>query len=184
MSSSLIGALIGTLAAGSIADALGRKTTLVIAGYIFFGCGALLGWSPSITVLVAGRALLGLAIGLQSTVLPLYIAECAPALIRGSLNTMPQVRVTKLNPYWKLTKWTSWFGLDFALRPLWEWPATWSSGVVFFAAQWCFGILPTALFGKLETEAIAICKSSVREPGVNQLCVRSLTIPMTKRLSE
>ncbi|GAQ84081.1 sugar transporter [Klebsormidium nitens] len=94
MSSSLIGALIGTLAAGPTADFLGRRTTLVIAGYIFFGCGALLGWSPSITVLVAGRALLGLAIGLQSTVLPLYIAECAPALIRGSLNTMPQLAVT------------------------------------------------------------------------------------------
>jgi MFS family permease len=91
MTSSLVGALMGTLAAGPTADFLGRKTVLTIAGYIFFGCGALLGWSPNIAVLVAGRALLGVAIGLQSTTLPLYIAECAPAWIRGSLNVMPQV---------------------------------------------------------------------------------------------
>jgi hypothetical protein len=91
MTSSLVGALMGTLAAGPMADFLGRKTVLMIAGYIFLGCGALLGWSPNIAVLVAGRALLGVAIGLQSTTLPLYIAECAPAWIRGSLNVMPQV---------------------------------------------------------------------------------------------
>eukprot|EP00850_Spirogloea_muscicola_P010810 SM000065S20159 [mRNA] locus=s65:46462:50159:- [translate_table: standard] len=48
-------------------------------------------WSPSILVLIVGRVLVGLSVGLVATVVPLFISECSPASIRGQLATLPQL---------------------------------------------------------------------------------------------
>eukprot|EP00850_Spirogloea_muscicola_P021296 SM000243S08597 [mRNA] locus=s243:43736:47022:- [translate_table: standard] len=48
-------------------------------------------WSPSILILIVGRVLVGLSVGLVATVVPLFISECSPASIRGQLATLPQL---------------------------------------------------------------------------------------------
>eukprot|EP00850_Spirogloea_muscicola_P020796 SM000227S07442 [mRNA] locus=s227:55685:59426:- [translate_table: standard] len=48
-------------------------------------------WSPSILVLIVGRVLVGLSVGLVATVVPLFISECSPAATRGQLATLPQL---------------------------------------------------------------------------------------------
>ena len=80
-----IGLIVGALAANRLADRYGRRVAMVAltAG---FGLFALLqGIAPSIVVLDIARFLLGVAIGISTVVAPVYIAESAPARIRGAL---------------------------------------------------------------------------------------------------
>src|SRR5918998_1259003 len=75
--------VVGALLGGPISDGWGRKRTLILAA-LLFGLGALLaGYSPNVAVLVAARVLLGLAIGIASMIVPVYIAEIAPPRVRG-----------------------------------------------------------------------------------------------------
>lgn len=81
----VIGEIAGALWAGGLANAIGRQKSMVLiaAGYAMF---ALLGaCSVSLPMLLAARLLLGLTIGVSIVVAPVYIAESAPAAVRGSL---------------------------------------------------------------------------------------------------
>ncbi|HUN30135.1 MAG TPA: sugar porter family MFS transporter [Alphaproteobacteria bacterium] len=90
----LIGCIAGSAAAGTAADRIGRRLTLLIAG-IIFGIGALLSaFAPSIEVLLAARFIVGTAIGFCSVVAPLYISEVAPADVRGALVSLYQLAIT------------------------------------------------------------------------------------------
>jgi SP family galactose:H+ symporter-like MFS transporter len=90
----LIGAIAGSSCAGTIADRVGRRATLLAAG-IIFAVGALISaFAPAIEVLFAGRLIVGVAIGLCSVVAPLYISEMAPAEVRGSLVSLYQFAIT------------------------------------------------------------------------------------------
>ena len=90
----LIGAIIGAAIAGALADWIGRRITLLAAGVIF-GIGALVSaFAPSIGVLLAGRLIVGVAIGFSSVVAPLYISEVSPANVRGGLVSLYQFAIT------------------------------------------------------------------------------------------
>jgi len=65
VSASVLGSLAGTLAASRLADTAGRRGTMRIASVAFVVAALLLGWSPTVTVLIAGRALMGLGVGLS-----------------------------------------------------------------------------------------------------------------------
>jgi sugar porter (SP) family MFS transporter len=80
-----IGLIVGALAANRLADRFGRRVAMVAlsAGFALFAL--LQGVAPSIVVLDAARFLLGIAIGISTVVAPVYIAESAPARIRGGL---------------------------------------------------------------------------------------------------
>lgn len=89
----LIGTVIGSIAVGRPADALGRRGTLVILAILYIltavGCGlAWDWWSFSIS-----RFLGGLAVGGASVVSPMYIAEISPARYRGRLVAITQFNV-------------------------------------------------------------------------------------------
>lgn len=90
----LIGAIIGAAAGGKMADALGRKKSLIILG-IIFACGALLtAISPNLGFFIAFRIIVGFGIGAASMITPMYIAELAPPSIRGALVTFNQLAIT------------------------------------------------------------------------------------------
>jgi len=90
----LVGCIIGSLAAGTIADRIGRRATLLGAGAVF-GIGALASaLAPSVLVLLCARLVVGVAIGLCSVVAPLYISEVAPAEVRGALVSLYQFAIT------------------------------------------------------------------------------------------
>jgi MFS transporter, SP family, galactose:H+ symporter len=81
----VIGQIAGALSAGVVANAIGRKRSMVLitVGYAVF---ALLGAvSVSIPMLLVARLLLGLTIGVSVVVVPVYVAESAAAAVRGAL---------------------------------------------------------------------------------------------------
>ena len=90
----LIGALIGALAAGRIADQVGRRPTVLGTAALFVAGVMLAAFSPSYAVLVAARVVIGLAVGSASMVVPLYIGEVVPPRIRGAMVSFNQLAIT------------------------------------------------------------------------------------------
>ena len=94
VSAVLIGAMAGAAAAGKLADHFGRRTVIIAAAAVFFVGSIGTGLSPSIEWLIAGRVVIGVAIGFASCVVPLYISEIAPAEHRGKLVSLNQLAIT------------------------------------------------------------------------------------------
>lgn len=94
VSTLLIGALIGALAGGVIADQFGRKKTLFFTLILFFIGVFTLTEATGFEALLAGRFISGLAIGIVSMAAPLYIAEMSPPENRGALVSLNQLCIT------------------------------------------------------------------------------------------
>jgi len=92
-SCALIGCLVGALAAGALSDRFGRKKLLTVAALVFIVTSIGNGLAPTFTVFVAWRMLGGTAIGLASNLSPMYIAEIAPARMRGRLVSLNQLTI-------------------------------------------------------------------------------------------
>jgi MFS transporter, sugar porter (SP) family len=88
------GGIVGALLAGIFARLLGRKRSLLIAGFIFTSASALSALLPPLPVLSACRFALGFGVGIASFVVPLFLSETAPASIRGSMGTLFQLMIT------------------------------------------------------------------------------------------
>ncbi len=90
----LLGAVIGAVSSGKLSDILGRKKMIIVNAVIFaigaIGCG----YATHIEILIAMRILVGIAIGITSYVVPMYIAEISPAANRGTLVTLNQLMIT------------------------------------------------------------------------------------------
>ncbi len=90
----LVGAVIGAIASGKLSDFLGRKKMIIINA-IIFAVGALgCAFAWNIEVLIVMRILIGIAIGITSYVVPMYIAEISPSRRRGLLVTLNQLMIT------------------------------------------------------------------------------------------
>ena len=90
---STFGAIGGTMIAGRMADILGRRNTLIVTScYSMIGSG-LSAFSTSFNSILIGRLISGFGIGHYSTIVPIYIAECAETKKRGTLSTVPQLMV-------------------------------------------------------------------------------------------
>lgn len=93
MSIALAGCLVGAMAAGVLADRLGRKPLLMLSAFIFmitaYGTGAF----DVFTYFLVARFLGGIAIGIASGLSPMYIAEVAPTSVRGKLVSLNQLTI-------------------------------------------------------------------------------------------
>lgn len=90
----LIGAFTGAIIGGKLADVFGRKKTILVTSLIFAVGSVLCGASPNASILIASRILIGIAIGISSISVPLYISEISPAKIRGALVSSFQLMIT------------------------------------------------------------------------------------------
>ena len=90
----LLGAVIGAAAGGTLADRFGRRKTIILAAVIFILGAMGTALAPTVILLVAGRTIVGIGIGIASFSAPLYISEVAPANIRGSLVSLNQLAIT------------------------------------------------------------------------------------------
>lgn len=94
VSAVLAGAIVGSLIAGWLNDALGRKKTLLLLAVIFTVGALLTSISPGLVFFLACRVIVGLGIGAAASVVPVYISEIAPPQLRGRLVTFYQLAVT------------------------------------------------------------------------------------------
>lgn len=90
VASTLVGAVAAVCIAGPSADWLGRRFMLCVSGVLYSLSALVMLWSPTVYVLIAGRLIIGCAIGLAATIAPILISESAPSEIRGQLATFPQ----------------------------------------------------------------------------------------------
>jgi sugar porter (SP) family MFS transporter len=90
----LVGAVIGALAAGKVADRIGRKPTILITAVVFVLGVLLAAFSPAYWTLILARVVIGLGVGSASMTVPLYIGEVAPPRIRGALVSFNQLAIT------------------------------------------------------------------------------------------
>lgn len=93
MSIALLGCLLGATMAGFLADRYGRKKLLVLSALIFFVSSWATGASTTLPAFIVARLVGGMAIGLAADLSPMYIAEVAPARIRGKLVTLNQLTI-------------------------------------------------------------------------------------------
>lgn len=93
VSSALLGCMAGSFGSGLLSKKYGRKVSLLIAAVLFF-VSALGSALPSSTIeLVVYRLIGGIGVGLASAVAPMYIAEVAPARMRGKLVSINQLAI-------------------------------------------------------------------------------------------
>jgi sugar porter (SP) family MFS transporter len=90
----LVGAVVGAIAAGYLADAISRRRTKIIAGSIFVVGAIGAGLSQTVWELLISRFALGLAVGTASFVAPMYIAELVPKRVRGGMVSFNQLMIT------------------------------------------------------------------------------------------
>ena len=89
----LLGAIVGAVFAGKVADRVGRRDVIMVTSALFT-TGAFVGaLAPSIELLFVGRVVVGVAVGAICVVSPIYIAEIAPKARRGSLICVFQLMV-------------------------------------------------------------------------------------------
>jgi sugar porter (SP) family MFS transporter len=81
----VIGQIAGAIGGGLLANAIGRKKSLVLAASAYAVFAVLGAFAVSLPMLLAARLLMGLAIGVSLVAVPVFIAEGAPARVRGSL---------------------------------------------------------------------------------------------------
>src|SRR5262245_49225680 len=79
----LLGGVFSTLFAGAFADFFGRKNMMILSAVLFVVSVPIIALSHSYGALVCGRLLQGISGGLIGVVVPLYLAECLSAGVRG-----------------------------------------------------------------------------------------------------
>ncbi|NQU54512.1 MAG: sugar porter family MFS transporter [Bacteroidetes bacterium] len=90
----LVGAVIGAMLTGKLSDIFGRKKTILVTAIIFVLGAIWSGWAPNANMLIFARLFIGLAIGISSFSVPLYIAEISPTKMRGRLVSLFQLLIT------------------------------------------------------------------------------------------
>jgi len=93
VSSALLGAAAGAFGAGRLADRFGRLMVMRLAALLFLVSALGTGLVNSLGLLIVFRVLGGVGVGMASVVAPAYIAEIAPARIRGRLGSAQQLAI-------------------------------------------------------------------------------------------
>src|SRR5450755_4298363 len=93
VASSLLGAAAGALGCGRVAERYGRLPAMRAAAVLFLIGAVGSGLASSLVMLVVFRVIGGVAVGVASVIAPTYIAEIAPARIRGRLGSLQQLAI-------------------------------------------------------------------------------------------
>ena len=143
-SCALIGCFVGALVAGALSDKFGRKRLLIASALLFAVTSLGNAFAPNFSIFVAWRILGGVAIGLASNLSPMYIAEIAPAPMRGRLVAINQLTIVMGVLLAQLINWALGHNLpegasDEFIQNSWYGQAGW---------RWMFGVtaIPALVF--------------------------------------
>ncbi|CAN9320947.1 unnamed protein product [Alternaria alternata] len=87
-------ALLASPLTGILADTYGRKTVILVADILFILGALLQAWTSTVRGMIAGRSIVGAAVGSASFVVPLYISELSPSPFRGRLVVVSSLFIT------------------------------------------------------------------------------------------
>jgi SP family sugar:H+ symporter-like MFS transporter len=93
VASMLLGAAAGAMLAGTLSDGFGRRTMLIVAAVMFLISAVGSGIAGGTVEFILYRLIGGFAVGAASVMSPAYIAEIAPARLRGALATTQQIAI-------------------------------------------------------------------------------------------
>ena len=93
VASALLGAALGAMTAGRLADHIGRIAVMKIAAVLFLISAIGAGLATSVWLIVAFRIVGGVGVGVASVIAPAYIAETSPPRIRGRLGSLQQLAI-------------------------------------------------------------------------------------------
>lgn len=88
-----LGAIIGCLAAGRVADKYGRRPGLFLAALIFGVSSLAMAFASGLGVFITARFVAGIGVGMASLLSPMYIAEVSPAQYRGRMVSINQLTI-------------------------------------------------------------------------------------------
>ncbi|KDP30801.1 hypothetical protein JCGZ_13744 [Jatropha curcas] len=87
----ICGAFIGSISSGSLVDKLGCRRTFQVDAIPLILGAIISAQAHSLDEILWGRFLVGLGIGVNTVLVPIYISEVAPKKYRGSLGTLSQI---------------------------------------------------------------------------------------------
>lgn len=93
VSSCIVGCILGALIVGPLSERFGRVRLLILSALLFLISAIGSGYAPTFTQFVIYRILGGIGMGMASTLSPMYIAEIAPAKLRGRLVSLNQLTI-------------------------------------------------------------------------------------------
>jgi MFS transporter, SP family, sugar:H+ symporter len=142
VASALLGAAVGAMTAGRIADKIGRIAVMKIAAVLFLISAFGTAFAPNVEIVVLFRVVGGIGVGVASVIAPAYIAETSPPGIRGRLGSLQQLAIV------------SGIFLSFAVNYLLQWLAGGPNEPLFFgldAWRWMFLVMavPAVVYGSL-----------------------------------
>jgi len=122
-SCALIGCVVGAMFAGKLSDKIGRKKVLVISAILFAISSAGIAIPLDLNWFVFFRLIAGLGIGIASMLAPMYIAEIAPANIRGQLVSINQLGIVSgiLIIYFVNATIAGWYDEAWNISTGWRW---------------------------------------------------------------
>ncbi|KAG9280426.1 proton myo-inositol cotransporter [Astyanax mexicanus] len=94
VSGAVAAAALSALVGGALNGLLGRRVCVLLASCVFAIGGVVLSAAPGKEVLLVGRLLVGLGLGISSMTVPVYIAEASPPHLRGQLVTVNTLFIT------------------------------------------------------------------------------------------
>ncbi|KAI0463003.1 hypothetical protein LJB42_003808 [Komagataella kurtzmanii] len=93
-SATSLGALLGALTGGLLADLWGRKRVILLSNLLFIVGGGTQVFSQDVDLMIWGRFIMGIGVGVGSLVAPLFISELAPPQFRGRLVVINCLAIT------------------------------------------------------------------------------------------
>ncbi|WP_431874911.1 sugar porter family MFS transporter [Amycolatopsis sacchari] len=85
------GAVVGALCSPRVNEWLGRRRTIMAAAVVVVAGTLAATFSPTFTLLVVSRLVIGVGIGFSSSTVPTYLSELAPARVRGAMGALNQI---------------------------------------------------------------------------------------------
>ena len=89
-----LGALVGAILSKKSSFVLGRRFSIIVTAILFIIGTLLASFATSIPMLIIGRLTMGLAVGLSSMIVPMYLSEVSPPQIRGAVVFCYQLAIT------------------------------------------------------------------------------------------